>query len=228
MSILDDEDELVERAPEILRKHLVEEEEEYLYAKMLLMKGAVKCIITEDETNTLLAAISRAHNLNICAKTSFAEKLWKRISYAKTPELAKHQAREVYSLDCRNLCKGDAYGWLRTLSQHGANDAIVVISNVSQIPDGDRDIYDDPKYVRNILVRSWKNKDIYTGDIHLDNRNMTVILTCNNEDKDILMQDCKICSYGWIGDYNEWIDLLNNRATTIASSKHPELFNHIK
>lgn len=224
MSILDDEDEIVDRAPDVLREHYIREETECLYAKELLTKGDVKCVIAEDDTNPLLAAINRAYNLNRDSKTYFAEKVYRKIYNAINPELKKHQERKIYSLDCSKLCKNDAYRMLRFLSRYGANDAIVIISNVTQIPDGDK-IHDDPEYVRNLLVHFWKRGVTDTGEIQLDRRNMTVILTCCNEDEHILKQYCTTNSYTWIGDYNKWNDDLNSSATSIASTKYPELFN---
>ena len=124
---------------------------------------------------------------------------------AINPILKEHQSRNIYSIDCRTLRKGDAYGWLSGIA-NASIDPIVIIENVTQIPDGDRAIYDDPNYVANLLLRSWKNDDIYVGDLHIDRRKFTVILTCQPEDADILQRECGLCSYSWIGDFDEYIE----------------------
>ena len=74
---------------------------------------------------------------------------------------------------------------------------------VTRIPEGDPALYDPKQYVENILVRSWKNNDIYIDDYHIDRRNLTVILTCPPEDEDRLRAICSMCSYAWVGDISE-------------------------
>ena len=125
------------------------------------------------------------------------------IKNAIFPELQKHQSRPILSIDCRTLRKGDAYGFLSKLANANKN-PIVIIENVTQIPNGNPAIYDDPNYVSNILLRSWKNDDIYVGDLHIDRREITVILTCPPEDAGILQWECGLCSYSWIGDFEKY------------------------
>lgn len=172
------------------------------YAMSLFRQGGVYCVIAEDETNLLLDKIAKVHNLNINSKTPFANKIWGIIQKAFTEELKAHASRDIISLDCRWLMKGDAYGWMQSLAKN-ADNQIVVINYVTQIPDGDRSLYDDPIYVENLLVRSWKNEDVYFGDSHINRRNMTIILACQKEDEDKLMHICGLCSYGWWGNFNE-------------------------
>lgn len=203
MSLLDDEDVLVNDHSVIIKN-----EWEKIVAKSLLTKNAVKCIIAEDEVNILVKKIAEIYNLNINSTTSFADLLQSLINKASNPDLKEHSNRKIFSLDCRGLRKGDAYGWLQKLQLQTEasrrNDPIVIINNITQIPDGDRNFYDDPVYVTNLLLRSWKNPDIYAGDIHIDRRNMTIILTASPQGKDILLKECKLNSYSWIGDFNEW------------------------
>ena len=46
------------------------------------------------------------------------------------------------------------------------------------------------------------------GDFHIDRRKFSVILTCLPEDADILQRECGLCSYSWIGDFDEYIENL--------------------
>ena len=107
--------------------------------------------------------------------------------------------------DCRGLKKGDALGWIRDFSKED-KDAIIVIENVTQIPEGNPSLYDPKQYVENILVRSWKNEDVYIDDYHIDRRNLTVILTCPPEDEEKLRAICSMCSYAWVGDIEKMIE----------------------
>ena len=218
MSLLDDEDVLVND-----HSVMIKNEWEKIIAKSLLTKNAVKCIIAEDEVNILVKKIAEIYNLNINSTTTFADLLQSLINKASNPDLKEHSNRKIFSLDCRGLRKGDAYGWLQWLQCHmeqsRRNDPIVIINNVTQIPDGDRNFYDDPVYVTNLLLRSWKNPDIYAGDIHIDRRNMTIILTASSQGKDILLKECKLSSYSWIGDFNEWEKETYELAEKIVNDK---------
>ena len=130
--------------------------------------------------------------------------LTRLINNAIFSELQEHQSRSILSIDCLTLCKGDAYGFLSKLANANKN-PIVIIENVTQIPDGNRTVYDDPHYVANLLLRSWKNDDIYAGDLHIDRRKFTVILTCPPQDADILQRECGLCSYSWLGDFETYL-----------------------
>ena len=195
MSIFDDD------LDKIIRDRNLKEE---CYAKDLSCTFSAYGVIVEDKEDVLTKKISEAYNLNLNYKTSFAKRAEKIIMKAINPKLAEHQSRAIYSIDCRTLRKGDAYGWLSGVA-NASIDPIVIIENVTQIPDGDRAIYDDPNYVANILLRSWKNDDINFGDLHIDRRKFTVILTSPPEDADILQRECGLCSYSWIGDFDEYV-----------------------
>ena len=136
---------------------------------------------------------------------SFAQRIENLVKEAIFPELQKHQTRKIYSIDCHTLRKGDAYGWLLAIVKEEVDDPILVIENVTQVPDGDRSIYDDPMYVTNLLLRSWKNENIFAGDLYIDRRKFTVILTCPPEDADILQRECGLCSYSWLGDFDRFL-----------------------
>ena len=83
--------------------------------------------------------------------------LKKELEKAIFPRLARYKNREIVSLDCRTLRKGDAYGWMASLSKkvEEVPDLIVVIENISEIPSDA--LCDDPQYLENLLGHSWKN-----------------------------------------------------------------------
>ena len=175
-------------------------------ADFLVRYKAVRCFVAEEQVDILAKKISEVWNLsNIKWRTPFAERLERDfISHHD-----EHKERTLLSLDCRTLKKGDAYGWLKLISEGMKNDTlnepILVIENVDQIPDGDRNIYDDPQYVENILVRSWKNEHINIGDFYLDRREISIILTCSPDNQTRLGNACRECSFPWCGDFEEWL-----------------------
>ena len=202
MGILDGFDTLSENADKYFENRIAIE---HLLAKDLSCTFSAYGVIVEDNEDILREKISEAYSLNHNYTTSFAKRVGKIIMEAINPKLKEHQSRNIYSIDCRTLRKGDAYGWLSGIA-NASIDPIVIIENVTQIPDGNRAIYDDPNYVANLLLRSWKNDDIYFGDFHIDRRNLTVILTCPPEDEEQLRAICSICSYAWVGDIEKKIE----------------------
>ena len=138
------------------------------------------------------------------AAPDFADRLLSTLKKAKL-SLVSHKGRKVIAKDCRELKKGDALGWIRDISKDD-KDVIVVLENVTQIPEGDPALYDPKQYVENILVRSWKNIDVYIDDYHIDRRNLTIILTCPPEDEEQLRAICSMCSYAWVGDIEKKIE----------------------
>jgi hypothetical protein len=163
MSILDDDLDI--QSDKIIEDSDLQEE---CYAKDLSCTFSAYGVIVEDKENVLTKKISEAYNLNLNNKTSFTKRVEKIIMEAINPKLKEHQSRNIYSIDCRTLRKGDAYGWLSGIA-NASIDPIVIIENVTQKPDGDRSIYDDPNYVANLLLRSWKN---HRSDCRPHRRNM--------------------------------------------------------
>ena len=73
------------------------------------------------------------------------------------PMLRPYIGQPIYSIDCRYLQKGDAIGWLETISKLPKSPKpILVVENITDIPEED-DKHDNPQYVLNILMQSWKN-----------------------------------------------------------------------
>ena len=165
-----------------------------------LLSGSVKCAVFTSIPNVLLVKLREIYGIEY-DEPSFASHLTKILSSAKH-SLLPHKSRKVIAKDCRELKIGDALGWIRDISKDD-KDAIVVFESVTRIPEGDPALYDPKQYVENILVRSWKNNDIYIDDYHIDRRNLTVILTCPPEDEEQLRAICSMCSYAWVGDISE-------------------------
>ena len=203
MSLLDDEDVLVNDNESIIKSEIKMTFENFI-ATILFSNISAKCVIVEEDEVDIVD--NEIYNININDITPFATRVKSLLYNASNPKLKEHSTREFISLDCRKLSKGLAYKWLQKIQEKVSkkDNPIVIINNVTQIPDGDRNFYDDPVYVTNLLLRSWKNPDIYAGDIHIDRRNMTIILTASPQGKDILLKECKLNSYSWIGDFNEW------------------------
>lgn len=195
MSIFDEKDQLDKLEDNVF---FTDELEKKLFRHLL--SGSVKCAVFTSIPNVLLVKLREIYGIEY-DEPSFASHLTKILSSAKH-SLLPHKGRKVVPKDCRGLKKGDALGWIRDFSKED-KDAIIVIENVTRIPEGDPALYDPKQYVENILVRSWKNNDIYIDDYHIDRRNLTVILTCPPEDEEQLRAICSICSYAWVGDISE-------------------------
>lgn len=216
MSLLDDEEVLHERADAALRDYVIQKETERFLALGLFRRGQVSAVVYEDKEELLLKKLSEAWKLNLDYKTSLAQRLDGIIKNAVNEKLKEHQTRDIYSIDCRYLRKGDAYGWLSAVSKASKN-PILVIEHLTEVPDGDCSIYDDPAYVTNLLLRSWKNEDIYAGDLEIDRRQFTVILACRDIDAQEFERECALCSYGWCGNFDsylkEWKDIATENVT---------------
>lgn len=167
---------------------------------MCVGRGTVKCVVAAPKTNSFLDILHELYGVPH-NEPSFATYLQKILDSA-THSLLPFKNRKVLPIDCRGLKKGDALGRIRDISKDD-KDAIIVIENVTRIPEGEPALYDPKQYVENILVRSWKNNDIYIDDYHIDRRNLTVILTCPPEDEEQLRSICSMCSYAWVGNISE-------------------------
>lgn len=192
MSLLDEEEVLLnDKTVEIKAKM------DKLLATSMFRRGSISVFVTE--LDSLVGRIEQ-----------FLEK-------PKEPKMKEHRSREIYSIDCRYLCKGDAYGWISKVSQ-ASEDPILVIEHVTEVPDGDPAIYDDPVYVTNLLLRSWKNEQIYAGDLHIDRSKYTIILACSPKDAHLLERECGLCSYAWKGDFETFLEEWKNIATKHVTS----------
>ena len=203
MSILDDFDTLDE---EIRVNFEVLVKKDDLFVKSCLRVGGVNAVVAKEPL--LPKKLNDAWNANL--DTSFARQLYSVIQALGSDHQAQ-KTRPIYSVDCSKLCKGDAYGWLSKIAK-AESGAIIVVENVTRVPSGDPNIYDDPVYVTNLLLRSWKNEVIHAGDVVIDRRKLTVILTCPPEDAEIMERECGFCSYAWFRDFNKYMDELHQMA----------------
>lgn len=217
MSLLDNEEVLFKMADAAAFDFAIKQEAEKLLATSLFQRGQVSAVVYKEKEELLLKKLTEAWKLKLDYKTSLAQRLYRIVQNAVNDILQKHHSRNIYSIDCRYLRKGDAYGWLSAVSQ-ASKDPILVIEHLKEIPDGDRGIYDDPVYVTNLLLRSWKNEDIYAGDLHIDRRQFTVILACRDIDSHEFARECGLCSYGWVGDFDAFLENCKNTATSDVTS----------
>lgn len=220
MSLLDNEEELSKKGDAGVIDWLTQQKTEEFLATGLFHRGRVSAVIYEDKEDFLPKKLSEAYYLKLDYKTSLAQQLQRIVGNAVSERLKEHQSRNIYSIDCRYLHKGDAYGWLSAVSQ-ASRDPILVIEHLTEIPDGDRTIYDDPIYVTNLLLRSWKNEDIYAGDLKIDRRQFTVILACRGIDSQKLARECGLCSYAWKGDLESFIENWKNIAKNKTIKEFP-------
>lgn len=221
MSLLDDEDTTIKKGDDAVLDFTIQKKTEEFLALGLFRRGQVSAVVYEDKEELILKKLSEAWNLNLDYKTPLSQRLYGMIENAKNDMLKEHESRKIHPIDCRTLRKGDAYGWLSAVSK-ASKDPILVIEHLTEIPDGDRSIYDNPAYVTNLLLRSWKNEDIYAGDLEIDRRQFTVILACRDIDAQEFERECALCSYGWCGDFETFLEEWKNIATKHVASPKPD------
>lgn len=143
------------------------------------------------------------HNLTQLLKES--------LENAMFPLLSRHKGREIVSLDCKGLKKGDAYGWMVALAEKvkEAPNLIAVIENIAEIPSGPQ--CDDPHYVENLLGHSWKNNVVFFGDNIIDATQMTILLTSVPAYQDELGNKYRADSYTWIMEFDKDMDDIDNQ-----------------
>ena len=112
------------------------------------------------------------------------------------------QGHPVIRWDAKIFKKYDAVGSMYMLSQR-KDKPIVIIENIADIPDGDRNIYDDPVLVEKILLHSWKNDTIHLthpqdGPFQLNKWDYTVIFPVKPGDLDKLRHSIKDENFAFI------------------------------
>lgn len=188
MSLLDDEDVLIENSEKELR------------------------IKEEFERNISISLLNNISATVVKGNSSIVPKL-KSIIDAGVFSLKEYKSRDIISIDCRHLCKGDAFGWLKSIADNlnkgTINKPILVIENADKIPVGDSKIYDVPQYVENILVRSWKEESVVSGDLFLDWKKLgcSVIITYCDDNSTQFLRTSGLCSYAYLGDldFEQWL-----------------------
>ena len=116
--------------------------------------------------------------------------------------LRSQQGRPILRWDASKFCKNDAVGSMYMLSQR-KDKPIVIIENIADIPDGDRNIYDDPVLVENVLLYSWKDDTIHLthpqhGPFQLNKWDYTVIFPVKPGDFQKLHHSIKGEGLGYI------------------------------
>lgn len=212
MSVLDDFDTLDE---EIRVNFEVLVKKDDLFVKSCLRVGGVNAVVAKEPLHPKI--LNEAWNANL--DTSFARQLNDTIQAIRHSDYQVQKTRPIHSIDCSKVCKGGALGWMRRVATEAESGAIIVVENVTRVPSGDPNIYDDPVYVTNLLLRSWKNEVIHAGDVVIDRRKLTVILTCPPEDAEIMERECGLCSYGWKGEFDEYMNKLCEMAEQIVKKE---------
>lgn len=128
------------------------------------------------------------------------------------PMLRPHIGQPIYSIDCRYLQKGDAIGWLETVSKLPKSPKpILVVEHITDIPEED-DKHDNPQYVRNILMHSWKNPrnnffNVHSGNsFNIDPLDFTVFITWTPQNRakmDIIQEPSD--GFKLVGNFEEYI-----------------------
>ncbi len=89
-------------------------------------------------------------------------------------EACEKRKIELVEFDCRSItCYNDALGFIRRLASGNAGPKVVHISHYTEIPD-----VANRQAIGNVLVSSWKNKDVCVADVVLDARPLLVFLSC--------------------------------------------------
>ena len=192
MSTLDPIDIQLQRGDRVME--LLQEREELVFE--LLGTVSANCVVTNRNISQLIS---------------------ETISNPTSELLSRYRGREVVSLDCRGLKKGDAYGWMASLAKavEKTPNMIVIIENLAEIPSGP--LCDDPQYVENLLGHSWKNDKIFFGEYCIDRSksNLSVILTATPEQKEFLGQRFRTDGYSWCEDFDVELDKINNELDSL-------------
>lgn len=148
---------------EWIRQSIVVEE------NIALSLGLGACVVETEDTRSFLNALYEKLSLDytVLGTGPLAERL------------KSQQGRSIIRWDASKFCKNDAVGSMYRLLQQ-KDKPIVIIENIAEIPDGDRNIYDDPVLVENVLLHSWKNDTIHLthpqhGPFQLNSWDYTVI-----------------------------------------------------
>lgn len=132
---------------EHFKQTMVEEE------NIALLLGPGACVVETNDTESFVASLLEKLSVDytVLANDPLADRL------------KSQQGRPVYRWNAKTFKKyDDAVGSMYKLSLLTKEPKpIVIIENIADIPDGDRNIYDDPEHVENVLLHSWKNDTIH-------------------------------------------------------------------
>lgn len=178
MSLFDDD--LVTRS--LLTEEQVKNAIERVFLGLLVLNhtGATIIHLQENDAFPLMNWVKKKGNITVKVNqiVTTGELRPDDTQLINVPVFIKHYNRPVVVLDCSKLCKGDALGFMNTISKMPTNPKpVVIISNITDIPAED-DIHDNPMYIENILLHSWKNEGIsFTelGGFSLKSSDFTVL-----------------------------------------------------
>lgn len=157
-------------------KDLIENDEHFKQTMLeeeniAFLLGPGVCVVETNDTEAFVASLLKKLSVDytILSNSPLADRL------------KSQQGRPVYRWDAKTFKKYDAIGSMYQLSKLPKEPKpIVIIENIADIPDGDRNIYDDPALVENILLHSWKNDTIHlthhkNGPFQMNKWDYTVI-----------------------------------------------------
>ena len=160
---------------EQLKQTMVEEE------NIALLLGPGACVVETNDTEEFVASLLEKLSVDytVLAHGPLADRL------------KSQQGRPVYRWDAKTFKMYDAEGSMYQLSKLPKDPKpIVIIENIADIPDGDRNVYDDPEHIENILLHSWKNDTIHLTykdvSFQMNKWDYTVIFPIKPEDVNTL------------------------------------------
>lgn len=105
---------------------------------------------------------SGVHCIGVDDVEAFGKKMEEYLapSYSALDDYLKTQkGRPVIRWNIKGFRKNDAYGSLCLLSKLPKSpQPVVIIENITEIPIGDSNIYDDPILVEGLMLHNWKNE----------------------------------------------------------------------
>ena len=138
----------------------------------------------------------------VVTKHSISQLLKETLNTSCGECLSKYKDRECISLDCKNLTKEDAFGWMVNLAKKVEQipNLIVIIENLAEIIN--EAMSNDAHYIVNLLGHSWKNEKVVFGNYCIDRSELTIIITATPEQKIDLCQELRMDGYYWIEDFD--------------------------
>lgn len=158
--------------------------------------GAVNCVLTSsvpDNKNKIRAV----YGLPII-EGSLASRIKRVIDNNVFRDLTNTHSREVIELPCSELQRGDAWGWMKAFSKDDYDNLIIVLENITRIPDDDPAKCDPKDFLEDLLVRTWRHDHICVGDINIDRSKLTIILSAPVEDAEKFESLCRGCDFNWV------------------------------
>ncbi|MBQ7209748.1 MAG: hypothetical protein IJS05_02490 [Paludibacteraceae bacterium] len=205
MSLLDSDAKVLKRVDDYIKKQALTE---LFYYNLL---GANVTAI-ETDINPIWKKISQTWHENE-GSSMFVSYLVDCLKIDNSPfyhPLKKELGRPIYSIDCRYLCKFDVIGWLEEVAKLPLSQKpILVIENITELPTEDA-YHDNPKYVQNLLIHSWKNPQNDFYNAHSGNsfsiipENYTIFITWTPENRQKLDKIWNPSDgIAWIGNIDE-------------------------